>query len=107
MSVASEVDNDMQSLVRVFTHGDGHDLLTAEPGTDVWAENVEDVLHRLLAMGWLPPTHADVVRLKVRESWEADNDTDAFHALGTAAVILNVQLVDPHTEAAPALQGVA
>lgn len=95
MSVGSELDVDVQDLVRVFTHGDGHGLLSVEPGMFAWADNADEVLQQLLKMGWLPPTYTEHVKAKVKQAYEAVGDDEAFTALRSAADVLDVELVDP------------
>lgn len=100
MSTANALDADLQDLTRIFTHGDGHDLLGTQPGSDAWAENAEDVLGALLQLGWLPPTHTEAVKRDVKLAWEADEANESFRALGAAAEVLDVELVDPALAAA-------
>lgn len=103
MSVGSELDVDMQDLVRVFTHGDGYDLLKSEPCSDAWADNAGDVMAALLALGWLPPTYAAHVKAKVKQAFEAVEDDEAFAALRSAAGVLEVELADPFADVKVAL----
>ena len=90
---------DLQDLKRVFTHGDGHDLLQVDADSDAWADNAEDVLSALLKLGWMPPTYMAEVKAKVKQAWEAVEDDDAFIALHGAATLLEVELVDPFADA--------
>lgn len=99
MSVGSELDVDMQDLVRVFTHGDGADLARTTPGSDAWADNAGDVMAELLTLGWLPPTLTSAAGQEVKRAWEATSDDEAFTALTSAAIIMGVTLVDPNTGA--------
>lgn len=103
MSVGSELDVDMQDLVRVFTHGDGYDLLKSEPCSDAWADNAGDVMAALLALGWLPPTYTDAVRREVQAAYAADEDDESFAALRRAACVLDLELAYPDADVKAAL----
>lgn len=101
MSVNSELDVDVQELVQVFVHGDGAEMLRAEPGSDAWADNAGDVLAALEALGWLPPTYTAHVKARVKQAYEAVENDESFDALISAASVLGVELVDPFAEPAP------
>lgn len=103
MSVGSELDVDLQDLVRVFTHGDGAELTQTEPDSDVWADNAGDVMAALLTLGWLPPTYTAHVKAKVKQAFEAVEDDEAFVALRSAAGVLDVELADPFADVRVAL----
>lgn len=96
MSVGSELDVDVQDLVRVFSSTiPAVDLMQMDPEDDGWADGAEELLAMLLQMGWLPPTYTAHVKAKVKQAYEAVGDDEAFTALQSAAGVLRVELVDP------------
>lgn len=92
MSVASELDVDMQDLLRQV---DSHRMEYTD-GTVI--DMRSDLQAALLAIGWLPPTFTDAVKREVKRAWETDDGAESFRALGAAAAVLGVQLVDPSAE---------